>query len=56
MSSCSLEKLQIAGFRSFGPLDDDAQAINFADFARDPATGQVRSFIFVFLVTNAFIN
>ena len=30
MASCSLEKLQIQGFRSFGPQDDDSQVFNFA--------------------------
>ena len=41
MASCSLEKLQIQGFRSFGPQDDDGQVINFATFSRDPATNQI---------------
>ena len=32
MSSCSLEKLQIQGFRSFGPQDEDSQVGNYSAY------------------------
>ena len=32
MASCSLEKLQIQGFRSFGPQDEDSQVGNYSAY------------------------